>query len=106
MQRLEVSGAVRPIYGSLGLKRLKVTSYPSVKSCIRYGKYKSVNSYGYVNAESLSILRIDAVCVNKLCEQNAENVGAKAGSPYIGRWASKEFSSMSVCLSVANPCRQ
>ena len=24
MQRLEVSGAVRPIYGSLGVKRLKV----------------------------------------------------------------------------------
>ena len=26
MQRLEVSGAVRPIYGSLGVKRLTVTS--------------------------------------------------------------------------------
>ena len=26
MQRLEVSGAVRPIYGSLGVKRLKVES--------------------------------------------------------------------------------
>jgi len=25
MQRLEVSGAVRPIYGSLGFKRLNVT---------------------------------------------------------------------------------
>jgi len=25
MQRLEVSGAVRPIYGSLGVKRLKNT---------------------------------------------------------------------------------
>ena len=24
MQRLEVSGAVRPIYGSLGVKRLKI----------------------------------------------------------------------------------
>ena len=25
MQRLEVSGAVRPIYGSLGVKRLMIT---------------------------------------------------------------------------------
>ena len=28
MQRLEVSGAVRPIYGSLGVKRLKGKSVP------------------------------------------------------------------------------
>jgi len=27
MQRLEVSGAVRPIYGSLGVKRLKNVVY-------------------------------------------------------------------------------
>ena len=27
MQRLEVSGAVRPIYGSLGVKRLTETRY-------------------------------------------------------------------------------
>jgi hypothetical protein len=27
MQRLEVSGAVRPIYGSLGVKRLNVSDY-------------------------------------------------------------------------------
>jgi len=27
MQRLEVSGAVRPIYGSLGVKRLMVIIY-------------------------------------------------------------------------------
>ena len=26
MQRLEVSGAVRPIYGSLGVKRLSITA--------------------------------------------------------------------------------
>ena len=31
MQRLEVSGAVRPIYGSLGVKRLRK------ESCIRNG---------------------------------------------------------------------
>jgi len=31
MQRLEVSGAVRPIYGSLGVKRLVLsTHYPPV----------------------------------------------------------------------------
>jgi len=29
MQRLEVSGAVRPIYGSLGVKRLSVESDPN-----------------------------------------------------------------------------
>ena len=29
MQRLEVSGAVRPIYGSLGVKRLIVTASDS-----------------------------------------------------------------------------
>ena len=29
MQRLEVSGAVRPIYGSLGVKRLKRTKLPT-----------------------------------------------------------------------------
>jgi len=28
MQRLEVSGAVRPIYGSLGVKRLKLEFCP------------------------------------------------------------------------------
>jgi len=27
MQRLEVSGAVRPMYGSLGVKRLSVSSF-------------------------------------------------------------------------------
>ena len=33
MQRLEVSGAVRPIYGSLGVKRLRVdTTYRSICS--------------------------------------------------------------------------
>ena len=32
MQRLEVSGAVRPIYGSLGVKRLTVSlSLPSLE---------------------------------------------------------------------------
>ena len=29
MQRLEVSGAVRPIYGSLGVKRLMLLALPS-----------------------------------------------------------------------------
>ena len=32
MQRSEVSGAVRPIYGSLGIKRLKVWSIHKVAS--------------------------------------------------------------------------
>ena len=30
MQHLEVNGAVRPIYGSLGVKRLKVRPTPQV----------------------------------------------------------------------------
>ena len=30
MQRLEVSGAVRPIYGSLGVKRLKARRYKAI----------------------------------------------------------------------------
>jgi len=29
MQRLEVSGAVRPIYGSLGVKRLRNPLFPT-----------------------------------------------------------------------------
>jgi len=97
----------------------KVTSYPSVKTCIRHSKYQSVNSYSYVNAESLFILRINRGGVNKLCEQNAVNVGVTVGSPYSGRWAFKVFSCpysgrwafkefiyvsfcLSVCLSVCS----
>ena len=38
MQRLEVSGAVRPIYGSLGVKRLT-----TMKDTIRKGFYDSVS---------------------------------------------------------------
>jgi len=36
MQRLEVSGAVRPIYGSLGVKRLSIvkTSVNQSKLCL------------------------------------------------------------------------
>ena len=34
MQRLEVSGAVRPIYGSLGVKRL-TTTYCLVFNCVK-----------------------------------------------------------------------
>ena len=32
MQRLEVSGAVRPIYGSLGVKRLSITVIPKLNT--------------------------------------------------------------------------
>ena len=40
MQRLEVRGAVRPIYGSLGVKRLTELSRPYVEIEIggKYGK--------------------------------------------------------------------
>ena len=34
MQRLEVSGAVRPIYGSLGVKRLNITRIIHYKSSL------------------------------------------------------------------------
>ena len=33
MQRLEVSGAVRPIYGSLGVKRLTALKYAVYSIC-------------------------------------------------------------------------
>jgi len=36
MQRLEVSGAVRPIYGSLGIKRLRGKVWRSEFNCISY----------------------------------------------------------------------
>jgi len=32
MQRLDVSGAVRPIYGSLGVKRLSLYMHKSIKT--------------------------------------------------------------------------
>ena len=32
MQRLEVSGAVRPIYGSLAVKRLMICSWPYLRT--------------------------------------------------------------------------
>ena len=49
MQRLEVSGAVRPIYGSLGVKRLRMNAVtpippppPPFKKC--YLTYPSITS--------------------------------------------------------------
>ena len=42
MERLEVSGAVRPIYGSLGVKRL--TTLPADKVCGVGGRW--MNEYG------------------------------------------------------------
>ena len=39
MQRLEVSGAVRPIYGSLGVKRLKSLWITNVYKQVRNIKY-------------------------------------------------------------------
>ena len=41
MQRLEVSGAVRPIYGSLGVKRLQLLVLINriyYHPCVSYGK--------------------------------------------------------------------
>jgi len=43
MQRLEVSGAVRPIYGSLGVKRLKILNighlHQEVQETVREWKW-------------------------------------------------------------------
>ena len=41
MQRLEVRGAVRPIYGSLGVKRLITGLSSGTKSC-SYAYYKEL----------------------------------------------------------------
>jgi hypothetical protein len=41
MQRLEVSGAVRPIYGSLGVKRLINTSRSDFQKTSVYARYAS-----------------------------------------------------------------
>ena len=45
MQRLEVSGAVRPIYGSLGVKRLKLEDNVVVRSCLRGGVHAGRSQY-------------------------------------------------------------
>ena len=50
MQRLEVSGAVRPIYGSLGVKRLK-TIYVHLLVCYLNERSRSfLNRYQLYNA--------------------------------------------------------
>jgi hypothetical protein len=45
MQRLEVSGAVRPIYGSLGVKRLKNYQYNQIylRKIVSSHKSRSLN---------------------------------------------------------------
>ena len=54
MQRLEVSGAVRPIYGSLGVKRLTSDAYIlSIHSLINpFIHSKENNGTGLYNQES------------------------------------------------------
>ena len=42
MQRLEVSGAVRPIYGSLGVKRLKIILKFKLKFTLKQLRHVSV----------------------------------------------------------------
>ena len=61
MQRLEVSAAVRPIYGSLGFKRLtlynhrdlhKTCTEPLLQAssrCAKLSSTYSINTYIYVN---------------------------------------------------------
>ena len=38
MQRLEVSGALRPIYGSLGVKRLNIVKLLVSEICVLVGR--------------------------------------------------------------------
>ena len=40
MQRLEVSGAVRPIYGSLGVKRLTVHTTAHIRVNVNQSHYR------------------------------------------------------------------
>ena len=55
MQRLEVSGAVRPIYGSLGIKWLREKS---CKNLYLVGKPLGRHSYKYENNIQLKIKAI------------------------------------------------
>jgi len=49
MQRLEVSGAVRPIYGSLGVKRLTELCFCDVCRCQIGGKQDGGNNLCVTN---------------------------------------------------------
>ena len=44
MQRLEVSGAVRPIYGSLGVKRLRADGTAGIPATVRSRVFLSYRS--------------------------------------------------------------
>jgi hypothetical protein len=50
MQRLEVSGAVRPLYGSLGVKQLK-----ELPRCGSYGKNDEVIVWGSKRSMNLTV---------------------------------------------------
>ena len=85
MQRLEVSGAVRPIYGSLGFKRLRTKLYlTDLKS---HFERRSKHSASFIKTDKLMLYReIIAVCneihtkhMNTLCGQNTEFLDVKAG---------------------------
>ena len=64
MQRLEVSGAVRRIYGSLGFKRLRrpassivLFSKAKIISHIRRGSLSdSLKTYGFVNIKKRTLM--------------------------------------------------
>jgi len=63
MQHLEVSGAVRPIYGSLGVKRLsKRNSFRGKQKALRYVWYMNISKaywtrYGLIYSGLESQLR-------------------------------------------------
>ena len=74
MQRLEVSGAVRPIYGSLGVKRLTYNHViPKLIICTRTlissNQFYNIFNINYKLLSFLKVQRIDANCgkLNQFC---------------------------------------
>ena len=62
MQRLEVSGAVQPIYGSLGFKRLRRWNRQSVLKC-RHIKFIR-RGIAQKKAYNLEVCHLRCVCEN------------------------------------------
>ena len=60
MQRLEVSGAVRPIYGSLGVKLLK--THVCIYVCL-----ENISSYMFIEAQSVVVKNEDVLCPSEFC---------------------------------------
>ena len=72
MQRLEDSGAVRPIYGSLGVKRLMVlhvmTSYSLVGHAFHSNRLYNLNLESAVHSYTETHAKINEFCEKKNTE--------------------------------------